>query len=90
MDARTKTAIDAVGEDDWTSGLSADGKADDKAQVVELTGLLRNSVGGDQLPGWPPDMRVFARRTPRAPGEQAELGQDANLRCPDSSGLRTQ
>jgi hypothetical protein len=80
VDARTRAAIDAVREDDWTSGLSADGKADDKAQVVELTGLLRHSVGGDQLVGWPADMRVFTRRTPRTPGEQAELGQDANWR----------
>jgi hypothetical protein len=84
-DARTKTAIDAVRETDWTSGLTADGKADDTAQVVELTGLLRTSVGpggrgSDQLAGWPQDMRVIARRTPRAPGEQAELGQDAHWR----------
>lgn len=80
VDARTRAAIDAVREQDWTSGLSAEGKADDKAQVVELTGLLRHSVGGDQLTGWPEDLRVFARRTPREPGEQAELGQDANWR----------
>ena len=80
VDARTKPAIDAVREQDWTAGLSAEGKADDKAQVVELTGLLRNSVGGDQLAGWPADMRVFARRTPRAPGEQAELDGDVNWR----------
>jgi hypothetical protein len=80
VDARTKTAIDAVREQDWTAGLTAEGKADDKAQVVELTGLLRHSAGGDQLAGWPEDMQVFARRTPRQPGEQAELGQDANWR----------
>jgi hypothetical protein len=80
VDARTKTAIDAVREDDWTAGLTADGKADPHAQVVQLTGLLRHSVGGDQLAGWPADMRVFARRTPRAPGEQAELDSDANWR----------
>jgi hypothetical protein len=80
LDARTRAAIDTVGETDWTPGLSADGKTDDKAQVVDLTGLLRHSVGGDQLGGWPADMRVFARRTPRAPGEQAELGGDANWR----------
>lgn len=54
-------------------------------QVVELTRLLRHSVGPDgrvtdQLAGWPADMRVFARRTPRAPGEQAELDGDANWR----------
>jgi hypothetical protein len=80
VDARTRAAIDAVRETDWTDGLTAEGKADDKAQVVELTGLLRHSAGGDHLVGWPEDMRVFARRTPRAPGEQAELGQDAHWR----------
>lgn len=80
VDTRTRAAIDAVRDSDWTPGLTAAGKADDEAQVVELTGLLRNSVGCDQLAGWPPDLRVFARRTPRQSGEQAELGQDANWR----------
>lgn len=80
VDARTKAAIEALREQDWTDALSADGKVDDGAQVVELTGLLRTSVGGDLLDGWPPGMRVIARRTPREPGEQAELGQDANWR----------
>jgi hypothetical protein len=80
VDARTKTAIDALRENDWTTALRADGKADEKAQVVELTGLLRHSAGGDHLAGWPPDLRVIARRTPREPGEQAELDQDAHWR----------
>lgn len=80
VDARTKTAIDAVREQDWSAGLGAGGAADEQAQVVELTGLLRHSAGGDRLAGWPPDLRVIARRTPREPGEQAELGQDAHWR----------
>jgi hypothetical protein len=80
VDARTRAAIDALREDDWTTALTADGKPDPKAQVVELTGLLRTGVGGDQLAGWPADLRVIARRTPREPGEQAELGQDAHWR----------
>jgi hypothetical protein len=85
VDARTRAAIDAVRECDWTAGLGADGKAEPKAEVVELTGLLRTSVGPDgqvidHLAGWPLDMRVFARRIPRAPGEQAELDGDANWR----------
>jgi hypothetical protein len=38
--------------------LTAAGKADDQAQVVELTGLLRHFAGPDggvcdQLTGWP-------------------------------------
>lgn len=48
--------------------------------MVELTGLLRHSAGGDLVEGWPAGMRVVARRTPRAPGEQAQLGQDPNWR----------
>jgi Transposase DDE domain group 1 len=80
VDARTKAAIEALREEDWTDALSANGTADQGAQVVELTGILRTSVGGDLLDGWPPGMRVIARRTPREPGEQAELGQDSNWR----------
>jgi hypothetical protein len=85
VDARTTTAIDALREQDWTTALTADGKADHKAQVADLTGLLRQSTADghakvDQLDGWPADLRVIARRTPREPGEQAELGGDAHWR----------
>jgi hypothetical protein len=34
----------------------------EEAYVPELTGLLREGPGGDQLKGWPKTMRVFARR----------------------------
>ena len=34
----------------------------DDAGVVELTGLLRTSHGGDTLASWPPDMRILCRR----------------------------
>lgn len=80
VDARTRTAIEAARTGDWSAGLTATGTAEENAQVIELTGLLRTGPGGDQLSGWPPDMRVFGRRTPRTPGEQAELGQDPNWR----------
>jgi hypothetical protein len=80
VDDRTKTAIAAVRQLDWTSGLTATGKGDDHADVVDLTALLRTGVGGDQLSTWPADMRIFARRTPRPAGEQAELGQDPHWR----------
>ena len=81
VDARTRGALEQVRDQDWQVALSAAGKADtDGGQVAELTGLLRHSAGGDQLQGWPAGMRVCARRTPRAPGEQAELGQDPNWR----------
>jgi hypothetical protein len=32
----------------------------EQAHVAELTGLLREGPGGDQLAGWPPGMRIFA------------------------------
>jgi hypothetical protein len=37
----------------------------EEAHVTELTGLLRQGPGGDQLAGWPATMRVFARRNAR-------------------------
>jgi hypothetical protein len=80
VDARTTSALARVRAQDWTPGLRADGRAETDAQVVDLTGILREGVGGDELGGWPADMRVIARRTPRADGEQAELGEDAEYR----------
>ena len=44
-----------------------------EAHVTELTGLLRGGPGGDQLPGWPASMRVFARRERPHPGAQLTL-----------------
>jgi len=40
----------------------------EEAYVSELTGLLREGPGGDQLAGWPASMRVFARRERPHPG----------------------
>jgi hypothetical protein len=80
VDARTRAAIQATGKGGWSSGLTSTGHADENAQVIELTGLLRAGPGGDQLASWPTDLRVIARRTPRAPGEQAALGEDPNWR----------
>ena len=44
-----------------------------EAHVTELTGLLREGPGGDQLDGWPASMRVFARRERPHPGAQLSL-----------------
>ena len=44
-----------------------------EAHVTELTGLLREGPGGDQLDGWPESMRVFARRERPHPGAQLSL-----------------
>jgi len=80
VDARTTSAIDQLGEGDWSAGLSATGEPEHEAQVAELTGLLRASHRGDLLTGWPTGMRVMSRRVSRTPAEQAELGGDAHYR----------
>ena len=45
----------------------------EEAHVTELTGLLREGPGGDQLKGWPEKMRIFARRERPHPGAQLTL-----------------
>jgi len=45
----------------------------EQAHVTELTGLLREGPGGDQLTGWPASMRVFVRRERPHPGAQLTL-----------------
>lgn len=45
----------------------------EEAHVTELTGLLREGPGGDQLEGWPEQMRVFARRERPHPGAKLSL-----------------
>ena len=45
----------------------------EEAHVSELTGLLREGPGGDQLSTWPQTMRVFARRERPHPGAQLTL-----------------
>jgi len=80
VDERTMTAIGELRERDWADAISADGTLDPGAQVVELTGILRQGPGGDRMDGWPADQRVIARRVPRPAGDQAKLGQDPNWR----------
>jgi hypothetical protein len=48
-----------------------------EAHVTELTGLLREGPGGDQLDAWPEKMRVFARRERPHPGAQLSLFEAA-------------
>jgi hypothetical protein len=50
----------------------------EEAHVTELTGLLREGPGGDQLKGWPATMRVFARRERPHPGAQLSLFEAAD------------
>ncbi len=80
VDQRTQDALAAVREGDWSPALGAGGGPEDDADVVELTGLLRESHVGDRMSGWPKDVRVIARRVPRPSGEQAKLGEDPNWR----------
>ena len=49
-----------------------------EAHVAELTGLLREGPGGDQLKGWPKTMRIFARRERPHPGAQLSLFEAAD------------
>ena len=49
----------------------------EEAHVTELTGLLREGPGGDQLKAWPKAMRVFARRERPHPGAQLSLFETA-------------
>jgi hypothetical protein len=55
LDTRARTAIGKVPAGAWQHVLDTRGQARDldKAGVVELTGLLRESAGGDRLKTWP-------------------------------------
>src|SRR5258708_6429696 len=76
-----QAAIDGRGEvrerraDDACPDLSCTHRACwiEEAHVTELTGLLRDGPGGDQLRAWPAAMRVFARRERPHPGAQLTL-----------------
>jgi hypothetical protein len=50
----------------------------EEAHVTELTGLLREGPGGDQLSAWPKTMRAFARRERPHPGAQLSLLEAAD------------
>ena len=73
LDQRARTAIGEIAESDWQHVWDRDGEPRDldDAGVVELTGLLRTSVGGDELANWPADMRIVCRR--ERPGSGAQL-----------------
>jgi hypothetical protein len=60
----------------WTAAYDSDGQPRDGAQVAELTRLLPELTGR----GWPPGMRVIARRERPHPGAQ--------LRLTDNNGWR--
>jgi hypothetical protein len=75
VDQRTMGGLEQLRERDWGAALDTDGELDPLAQVAELTGILRHGPGGDRLAGWPPDMRLIARRIPRPASKPAKLGE---------------
>lgn len=75
VDGRTMAGIEQLHERDWDTAVDTDGEPDPAAQVAELTGVLR-APHADRLAGWPADMRVTARRTPRPLGKPAKLGEN--------------
>jgi hypothetical protein len=75
VDERTLSGIEQLREGDWGAAVHTDGEPDPAAQVSDLTGVLRHGPHGDRLVTWPPDMRIFARRTPRPLGKPARLGE---------------
>jgi Transposase DDE domain group 1 len=72
LDQRARTAIGKLAESDWQHVTDRDGEPRDldDAGVVELTGLLRTSIGGDELGNWPADMRIICRRERPSSGAQ--------------------
>lgn len=80
LDQRARTAIGKVPEFVWEPVLDPDGAPRDldDAGVVELTGLLRASVGGDELGNWPAGMRILCRRERPSAGAQLCLLEEAD------------
>ena len=78
LDERVRVAIGQLPASTWEPALDPHGKARQDAQVAELTGLLRESVGGDRLDGWPADMRILVRREKIDEGTQLSLFEQSN------------
>ena len=78
LNERARVAIGQLPECGWEPALDADGDARDDAAVTELTGLLRKSVDGDKLAGWPAAMRVLVRREKIEQGTQLSLFEQLN------------
>jgi hypothetical protein len=80
LDARARTAIGKVPATMWEHVWDryGDPRDLDAAGVIELTGLLRASLGRDELPNWPPDMRIICRRERPSSGAQLCLLEQAD------------
>jgi hypothetical protein len=82
LDHRARTAIGQIRERDWQHVWNREGRprpldGEHGAGVVELTGLLRTSHGGDELENWPTDMRILCRRERPSAGAQLSLFEQA-------------
>ncbi|GLY20078.1 hypothetical protein Kisp01_70920 [Kineosporia sp. NBRC 101677] len=75
FDDRTKTVLPLLPESAWQHVLDGHGNARplEQAAVVEMTGLLRESTGGDLLKTWPAGMRILTRREKPHPGAPLSL-----------------
>src|SRR5574337_927455 len=78
LDARVRGAPALLPETAWEPALDAAGKPREDAQVVEVTGLLRDSHGGDKLASWSTGMRILVRREPIETGAQLSLFEQTN------------
>ena len=78
MSQAVQDAILALPEHAWFPAIEADGSLREGAEVAEVTGMLPAAA----LDGWPPGMRVIARRERPHPGAQ--------LRFSDIHGHRFQ
>jgi hypothetical protein len=78
LDERNRAAINRLPASIWQPALNPVGQPREDADVAELTGLLRSSVGSDGKPvdllkTWPDDLRVIVRREPIPVGMQVSL-----------------
>ena len=78
LDERVRAAIGQTPKQVWEPALDAAGDPRQDAQTVELTGLLRQSAGGDRLEGWPAGMRILVRREQIEEGRQLSLFEQIN------------
>jgi hypothetical protein len=78
LGTRERRAIVRVPACAWAAVLDTEGKPRelDEAGVGELTALLRQGPGGDQLATWPADLRIFCRREKPHPGAQLSLFEE--------------
>jgi Transposase DDE domain group 1 len=78
LGARERAALARVPARAWGTVLDTEGQPRDpsEAGVVELTALLRQGPGGDQLASWPADLRVVCRREKPHPGAQLSLFEE--------------